>query len=120
MNAFRYCLQSISKKGHHREIANRINQSDYFGVFNSMLASELAIAGKIAVDGFSEEVSASIDKNKGQMGSLVKDLRRTCTSTSYTYLYAMEVGYVVVVVCLKSFGCCLYSFVTVSVSSYFK
>lgn len=90
----RYCLQSISKLGHHRAIANRINQSDYFGVFNSMLASELTIAGKIAVDGYSEEVSACVDKSKGQMGSLVADLRRTCTSTSYTYLYATEVGFV--------------------------
>jgi len=88
---FMYCLQSISKLGHHRAIANRINQSDYFGVFNSMLASELTIAGKIAVDGYSEEVSACVDKSKGQMGSLVADLRRTCTSTSYTYLYATEV-----------------------------
>ena len=30
---FVYCLQSISNLGHHREIANRIDQSDYFGVF---------------------------------------------------------------------------------------
>ncbi len=89
----RYCLQSISKLGHHRAIANRINQSDYFGVFNSMLASELTIAGKVAVDGYSEEVSACVDKSKGQLGSLVADLRRTCASTSYTYLYATEVGF---------------------------
>ncbi|KAL7466366.1 hypothetical protein ACHAXS_006667 [Conticribra weissflogii] len=88
---FMYCLQSISKLGHHRAIANRINQSDYFGVFNSMLASELTIAGKVAVDGYSEEVSACVDKSKGQLGSLVADLRRTCASTSYTYLYATEV-----------------------------
>jgi hypothetical protein len=27
-----YCLQSISKRGHHREIAKRVNQSDHFAV----------------------------------------------------------------------------------------
>jgi hypothetical protein len=27
-----YCLQSISKRGHHREIAKRVNQSDQFAV----------------------------------------------------------------------------------------
>merc|ERR1712194_362063 len=27
---FMYCLQSISNLGHHRDIVNRINQSDYF------------------------------------------------------------------------------------------
>lgn len=88
---FMYCLQSISNLGHHRDIANRINQSDYFGVFNSMLQSELTIAAKIAVDGYTKEVVDSIDTTKGPMGSLIADLRRTCTSTSYTYLYAMEV-----------------------------
>ena len=56
-----------------------------------MLASELSLVGKIAVDGYSKEVSKSIDTTQGQMGTLIADLRRTCTSTSYTYLYAMEV-----------------------------
>ena len=42
-----YCLKSISKRGHHREIAKRINQSDYFGVFNSMLTSELEFLGTL-------------------------------------------------------------------------
>jgi len=88
---FMYCLQSISNLGHHRAIASRINQSDYFGVFNSMLQSELSIAAKIAVDGYTKEVFDSIDTTKGPMGNLISDLRRTCTSTSYTYLYAMEV-----------------------------
>ena len=92
---FMYCLQSISNLGHHREIANRINQSDYFGVFNSMLQSELSIAARIAVDGYTNEVSLCMDTSKGSgpmmMGSLIADLRRTCTSTSYSYLYAMEV-----------------------------
>ena len=113
---FMYCLQSISNLGYHRAIANRIqNQSDsYFGVFNSMLQSELIIAGKVAVDGYTKEVCDSIvmndydigssssngnSKKKKEsgghqycpMGSLISDLQRTCTSTSYTYLYAMEV-----------------------------
>eukprot|EP00934_Nitzschia_sp_Nitz4_P007877 Nitzschia sp. Nitz4//scaffold4_size323378//106823//107999//NITZ4_000646-RA/size323378-est2genome-gene-0.165-mRNA-1//-1//CDS//3329553357//7867//frame0 len=44
-----YCLEQISKRGHHREIARRINQSDHFAVFNAMLSSELAVIGNIAV-----------------------------------------------------------------------
>lgn len=92
---FMYCLQSISNLGYHKDIANRMNQSDYFGVFNSMLQSELITAGKIGVDGYSEEVHDSIGdvNNEGgsPMKSLIGDLRRTCTSTSFTYLYAMEV-----------------------------
>ena len=38
-----YCLQAISKRGHHREIARRINQSDHFAVFSAMLASEVEL-----------------------------------------------------------------------------
>ena len=71
-----YCLSSISKRGHHREIAKRINQSDHFQVYSAMLASEFTIVG-----------------NGGEamgMHDLLEDLRRTCTSTSYTYLYAIE------------------------------
>jgi hypothetical protein len=81
-----YCLQSISKRGHHREIARRINQSDHFTVFNAMLSSELAVVGRIAV-------SACRDKDTSiGLEELVNDLRRTCTSTSYTFLYALEVS----------------------------
>lgn len=90
---FMYCLQSISNKGHHRAIANRINQSDYFGVLNSMLGAELSLLGKIAVDGYSKQVSGSINTDMGRMGTLVADLRRTCSSTSYTYLYTNEVSH---------------------------
>jgi hypothetical protein len=80
-----FCLQSISKRGHHREIARRINQSDHFAVFNAMLTSELAVVGKIAV-------SACHDNDTSiALPELVGDLRRTCTSTAYTYLYAIEV-----------------------------
>ncbi|KAI2503862.1 TH1 protein [Fragilaria crotonensis] len=71
-----YCLSSISKRGHHREIAKRINQSDHFPVYSSMLTSEFTIVGN---GGDSTGIHA-----------LVEDLRRSCTSTSYTYLYAVE------------------------------
>jgi hypothetical protein len=82
----RYCLKSISKRGHHREIARRIDQSDHFAVFDAMLASELAVVGKIAVSACHEKDTAiSLDE-------LVGDLRRTCTSTAYTYIYALEVS----------------------------
>ena len=73
-----YCLQSISKRGHHREIAKRINQSEHFPVFNAMLASELAVIGKISLS-VCHDHDTSISLNE-----LVGDLRRICTSTSYT------------------------------------
>ena len=93
-----YCLKSISKRGHHREIAKRINQSDYFGVFNAMLTSELEYLGMVGLgiakkgsggdggdgEGFDDETPESFD-------GVISDLRRTCTSTSYTYYYTREV-----------------------------
>ena len=88
---FMYCLQSISNLGHHRAIASRIDQSDYFGVFDSMLKAEYSIAAKVAVDGYTKEVANSIDETNSPVESLVANLRRTCTSTSYTYLYSIEV-----------------------------
>mmetsp|Transcript_1482 Transcript_1482/g.3059 ORF Transcript_1482/g.3059 Transcript_1482/m.3059 type:complete len:922 (+) Transcript_1482:164-2929(+) len=91
---FMYCLQTISNLGHHREIANRIDQSDYFGVFNSLLRSELSVAGKLAVagyDGYKADGKSNESLTSGQIETLTSDLRRTCTATSYTYLYAMVV-----------------------------
>lgn len=73
-----YCLREISKRGHHREIARRIKQSDHFGVFNAMLASELSVIGKIAVSACHDH-DTSISLNE-----LTGDLRRLCTSTAYT------------------------------------
>lgn len=73
-----YCLKEISKRGHHREIARRINQSDHFAVFSAMLASELAVIGKISISACQDH-DTSISLNE-----LVKDLKRTCTSTAYT------------------------------------
>ena len=58
-----------------------------------MLGAELSLLGKIAIDGFSKQASESIDTSKGPMGSLIQDLRRTCTTTSYTYLYTKEVSF---------------------------
>ena len=89
---FFYCLQSISNLGYHREIANRINQAEYFGVFNSMLQSELTIAAKLSMDGYRTDIiHDAMDTIKGPIGSLAADLRRTCASTSYTYMFATEV-----------------------------
>ena len=53
---FMVCLQSISNLGHHRDIANRINPSKFFGIFNSMLQLELTIVGKAAIDRYTAEV----------------------------------------------------------------
>jgi hypothetical protein len=80
-----YCLQAISKRGHHREIARRINQSDHFAVFSAMLASEVAVIGKISISACHDN-DTSISLNE-----LVRDLKRTCTSTAYTFMYAYEV-----------------------------
>ena len=82
-----YCLQKISKRGHHREIARRINQSDHFPVFNAMLASEITIIGKIALT-----ACHSVDTSIG-LNELIRDLKRTCTSTAYTYIHAIEVSW---------------------------
>ncbi|CAJ1966532.1 unnamed protein product [Cylindrotheca closterium] len=81
----RYCLRAISKRGHHREIANRIDQSDHFAVFDAMLASEVAAVGKIAVS-LCQEQDSTI-----HLDELVSGLRRTCTSTAYTYIFTLEV-----------------------------
>lgn len=80
-----YCLKEISKRGHHREIAKRINQSDYFGVFNAMLTSELEFLGMVGVGDSGE------DESPDSLEGVISDLRRTCTSTSYTYVYSREV-----------------------------
>jgi TH1 protein/WW domain len=79
-----YCLRAISKRGHHREIAQRINQSDHFAVFNAMLVSELTVMGRLAVNASSDLPSAT------QFARLIQDLIKACSSTSYTYLYSMQ------------------------------
>ena len=79
----KFCLAEISKRGHHREIASRIDQSEHFGVFHPMLKSELTSIGRMAV-------SAGSDMSVG-INELVKELEKTCTSKSFTYLYSLEV-----------------------------
>jgi TH1 protein/WW domain len=79
-----YCLRAISKRGHHREIAKRINQSDHFAVFNAMLLSELSVIGSVAVAAGSDLSAAT------GLEELVQDLTRACSATSYTYLYSVE------------------------------
>jgi len=88
-----YCLKSISKRGHHREIAKRINQSDYFGVFNAMLTSELEYLGRVGIaNGNGEgDGEGADDETPESFDGVISDLRRTCTSTSYTYYYTREV-----------------------------
>ena len=97
-----YCLKEISKRGHHREIAKRIqNQSDYFDVFHGMLVSELCRMGNTAVNGniFDAEKKLLTDFQTDNdeewnidIDTLVRDLKRTCTSTAYTYIYSVEVS----------------------------
>lgn len=83
------CLQTISKKGYHREITKGINQSDYFIVYHGMLTSELGMLAKVSVNGGGY---VEADKSEwGNISSLVHDLKRSCTSTAYTYIYAMEI-----------------------------
>ena len=77
-----YCLRAISAKGHHREIAQRMDQSEFFAVFNAMLLSELSVVGCQAVSAGSD-LSAAI-----AFPDLVQDLCRSCEATSFTYLYS--------------------------------
>ena len=79
-----YCLKAISKRGHHREIARRVNQSEHFAVFNAMLSSELAVIARLAVAAEGDPASSIA------LDEIVNDLKRACTSTSYTYLYSLE------------------------------
>ena len=80
-----YCIQTISKRGYHRELVKRMNPSEYFSVFNAMLQSELAVVGKASIS-----ASSDVDTSIG-LEELVNDLRRTCTATEFTYLYSIEV-----------------------------
>ncbi len=93
-----WCLQSISKRGHHREIAKRINQSDYFDVFHGMVTSELAVLGKLSVNGGkpgSDINGMNADRDSSgsvNVESIVNDLKRHSTNTAYTYIYVIEVS----------------------------
>jgi negative elongation factor C/D len=81
-----FVLNQISSKGHHREIAGRINQSDYFEVYHQLLSSEIGIIGKSGV-------GSQQDLGQGGIHTLEnigKDLRKICTATGYTYLHARQ------------------------------
>lgn len=83
-------LQSISKRGYHREIAKRMDQSDFFEVFHGMLSSELLALGKLSVNG--GKASAHQLNQFSKAETIVSDLKRQCTSTEYTYVYIIEVS----------------------------
>mmetsp|Transcript_8120 Transcript_8120/g.10314 ORF Transcript_8120/g.10314 Transcript_8120/m.10314 type:complete len:1043 (-) Transcript_8120:385-3513(-) len=100
-----YCLTEISKKGFHREISKRINQSNYFDVFHGMFVSELSRLGSTSVNGamleqngkntMINEKEEEEDDDDGQLDNdalqnMIQELKRTCTSTAYTYIYAIE------------------------------
>ena len=87
-----YCLNRISQLGYHREIVSRINQSDYFTVFHNMLTSELsAMIQTTTTTNNTNSNNNNSDEEEYTMERIVQDLKRTCTSTSYTYIYAMVV-----------------------------
>ncbi len=83
-------LQSISKRGYHREIAKRMDQSDFFEVFHGMLTSELEALGKLSVNG--GKATADQLNQLSNADTIVSDLKRQCTSTEYTYVYIIEVS----------------------------
>lgn len=98
-----YCLKEICKRGYHREISKRIpNLSDYFDVFHGMLVSELCRLGNTAVNGniFNYDKMLVKEVNNVEedeewntdLDMLVKDLKRSCSSASYTYIYTSEVS----------------------------
>lgn len=81
-------LKSISKRGYHREIAKRINQSDYFEVFHGMLSSELVLLGKLGVNG-GRDISNELSE-KDNIETILDDLKRQSTTNEYTYVYVLE------------------------------
>ena len=56
-----------------------------------MMASELAIIGKLSVGAPGADCEATGSSSADVSSNVGKDLGRTCTSTSYTYMYAIEV-----------------------------
>lgn len=80
----KYCVRRISDLGHHRELAKRINMTDDFAVFTSTLKAEF----ENLVGSLSTEAASSMD-----LSEIVDDLKRMCTSASFTYLYAVEVSH---------------------------
>ena len=83
-----FALKRISEKGHHREIARRINQSEHFSVFHAMFESELSVLGKIAV-------SACVEKDTSiSLNELVGNLGRSSTGTAYTCKLCLFVCFV--------------------------
>ncbi len=79
----KYCVRRISDLGHHRELAKRINMTDDFSVYNSTLKAEFEnLVGSLSSGAYS---SMDLDE-------IVEDLKRMCTSASFTFLYAVEVS----------------------------
>jgi negative elongation factor C/D len=77
----KYCVRRISDLGHHRELAKRINMTDDFSVYNSTLKAEFEnLVGSLSSGAYS---SMDLDE-------IVEDLKRMCTSASFTFLYAVE------------------------------
>ena len=77
-------MNKISSKGYHREIAERINQSDYFDVFHQLLVSEVTMIGKAGVGSHEDLGGLNTSDTIG------KNLRKICTATAYTYLHSMK------------------------------
>jgi len=80
----RCVLNKISSKGCHREIAEHINQSDYFDVFHQLLVSEVTMIGKVGV-GSHEDLGGLNTSN-----TIRKNLQKICMVTAYTYLHSMK------------------------------
>lgn len=97
------CLQTISQRGHIREISKQINPVDIFDVFNEMMVSELTIIGKIAMGGVSflgknngnnneghNNASTSVSSSNQVMEDSISNLKEKCCSTAFTYFYAQH------------------------------
>ena len=68
-----YCIREISQMGHHREIAAVIRESEYFTVFNNLLVDMLTRMSR---------------SNASEVVLLTEDLKRSCCSSEYMFLYA--------------------------------
>jgi len=84
-----FCLQTMTEQGYHREIAKHMSQSgDYFRVFYSMLLSEVSSLGLLAVQGSGYNGSQK-DDDTCALEDLLRDLKRNCSNSAYTYIYTM-------------------------------
>jgi hypothetical protein len=68
-------------------LVSHVNSYAHFvNRYNAMLGSEFVVVGNLSTS------VSSVTETAMDLSQIVEDLRRACTSTSYTYLYGVEVS----------------------------